>query len=262
MLLWLAGVATGDEPPDDADDGRASQEQSEPSSAADLESDATDASEPDDDPAATPSERTPKRKPKPKPSAKPSSTPKPSPPPVRTFFVSRVIDGDTLELGDGRSVRLVGIDTPEVGQCGADRATANLERLVLGQRVRLTISDEDTDRYGRLLRYVNVGAQDAGLRLIKNGLAVARYDSRDGYGFHPREPAYLVADRATRNFRCPKPAPASPPPKPRGSCAPGYTPCIPLYPPDLDCADVDAPIYVTGTDPHGLDAEGDGVGCE
>ena len=47
-----------------------------------------------------------------------------------------------------------------------------------------------------------------------------------------------------------------------GACAPGYSPCIPPYPPDIDCSDVDGPIYVTGSDPHGLDADGDGVACE
>jgi hypothetical protein len=46
-----------------------------------------------------------------------------------------------------------------------------------------------------------------------------------------------------------------------GSCA-GYSPCIPSYPPDLDCADVNGPIIVTGSDPHGLDADNDGVACE
>ena len=134
---------------------------------------------------------------------------------------------------------------------------------MLYKQVRLTISDEDRDHYGRLLRYVNVGAKDAGLRLIQNGNAIARYDSRDGYGYHPREPRYISADRAARNFTCPKPAPApKPQPLAGGGCAAGYKPCIPPYPPDLDCADVNGPIYVTGSDPHGLDADGDGVACE
>jgi hypothetical protein len=44
------------------------------------------------------------------------------------------------------------------------------------------------------------------------------------------------------------------------SCAPGYSPCIPPYPPDLDCADTGS-VSVTGSDPHGLDADGDGVAC-
>ncbi len=195
-----------------------------------------------------------------KPAPAPRSQPRPTP---RTYLVTRVVDGDTLELGNGETVRLVGIDTPEVGQCGYDRASVALGRLVTGRQVRLIRSDEDRDRYGRLLRYVDVGGVDAGLRQIRSGLAIARYDSRDGYGFHPREPRYVAADNATRNFSCPKPAPA---PRPLagggGACAPGYSPCVPPYPPDVDCADVNGPIHVSGSDPHGLDADHDGVACE
>ncbi len=46
------------------------------------------------------------------------------------------------------------------------------------------------------------------------------------------------------------------------ACEPGYSPCVPTYPPDVDCAEVGGPVSVTGSDPHGLDADGDGVGCE
>jgi endonuclease YncB( thermonuclease family) len=198
----------------------------------------------------------------PKPAPRPEPVPAPQP---RTHLVTRVVDGDTLELGSGETVRLVGIDTPEVGECGYDRATAALARLVSGEQVRLVRSDGDRDHYGRLLRYVDLGGTDAGLRQIRNGLAIARYDSRDGYGFHPREPRYIAADTASRNLGCPRPAPA-PAPQPLvgggGACAPGYSPCVPPYPPDVDCADVNGPITVTGADPHGLDADGDGVACE
>jgi endonuclease YncB( thermonuclease family) len=110
--------------------------------------------------------------------------------------VADVVDGDTIELDTGRQVRVVGIDTPERGDCGYREATDNMTRMVLGRRVSLTVSDEDTDKYGRLLRYVDVGGLDAGLRQIEDGHAVARYDSRDGYGFHPREPVYIAADEA------------------------------------------------------------------
>ncbi len=37
---------------------------------------------------------------------------------------------------------------------------------------------------------------------------------------------------------------------------------IPAYPPDVDCADVGQAVRVTGSDPHGLDADGDGYGCD
>jgi endonuclease YncB( thermonuclease family) len=190
-----------------------------------------------------------------------------------TFYVSRVIDGDTIELGNGEAVRVVGIDTPEVGECGFEAASAAMSRLVLGKRVQLTISDEDRDGYGRLLRYVDVGETDAGLQLIRNGRAIAAYDSRDGYGFHPRERRYIASDRGSRNL-CPMAtgdqapsAPVAPKPQPLvgggggANCAAGYSPCVPAGP-DLDCPDVNGPIRVTGADPHGLDADGDGVACE
>ncbi len=183
---------------------------------------------------------------------------------MRTYLVTRVIDGDTIELSNGEAVRVVGIDTPEVGECGFDAATANMVDLVLNQRVRLRVSDEDRDSYGRLLRYVDRGTVDAGLRQIQAGLAITRYDSRDGYGYHPREPRYVAADAATPNKACAKPAPLAAKARPRtgGACAPGYSPCVPPYPPDADCADVNGPIRVTGSDPHGLDADGDGIACE
>jgi len=181
----------------------------------------------------------------------------------RTFLVTRVVDGDSIELGNGAAVRIVGIDTPEAGECGYEAASNSMVRMVQGKRVRLTVSDEDHDQYGRLLRYVNVGSMDAGLQQIKRGFAFARYDSRDGYGFHVREPRYIAADRASKNrISCPKPVPFADTGRSGQGCAPGYNPCVPAFPPDVDCADVDGPIQVTGSDPHGLDAEGDGIACE
>lgn len=183
-----------------------------------------------------------------------------------TYVVTHVVDGDTIDLDSGDTVRLVGIDTPERGECGFGPAHSAMKRLVLGREVTLVESDEDADKYGRLLRYVEVGDLDVGLRMIRKGLAIARYDSRDGYGRHPREDRYITADEAASDITCPKPEPA--PEEPRGfadtgkggSCEPGYDPCVPLYPPDLDCADV-GPVTVTGSDPHGLDRDGDGVAC-
>lgn len=189
-----------------------------------------------------------------------------------TYVVIHVVDGDTVDLDNGESVRLVGIDTPERGECGFGPAQSALKRLVLDKEVTLVASDEDRDRYDRLLRYVEVGGLDVGRRLLDRGLAIARYDSRDGYGEHPREAAYIAADEAAEDVTCPKPKPTQ---EPRGfadtgggngggngggSCEPGYDPCVPSYPPDLDCADV-GPVTVTGSDPHGLDRDGDGRAC-
>jgi endonuclease YncB( thermonuclease family) len=106
-----------------------------------------------------------------------------------------VIDGDTVEVDGVGRVRLVGVDTPEIGDCGYDEARDELADLVLGKSVELVPAGvDDRDRYDRLLRYVDVDGVDAGLLLIEEGLAVSRYDSRDGYGEHQREQEYVQAD--------------------------------------------------------------------
>jgi endonuclease YncB( thermonuclease family) len=175
---------------------------------------------------------------------------------ARTYLVTRVIDGDTIELGNGQGVRVVGIDTPERGECGFDAATANMERLVLGKRVRLTMSDEDTDRYGRLLRYVDVGGRDAGLAQINAGLAIARYDSRDGYGYHERENRYIAADKVTpKRTKCVKPKPK--PKSSGGGVSVYYQNCTAAREAGAAPVRVGDPGYGT----H-LDRDGDGVGCE
>ena len=115
--------------------------------------------------------------------------------------VSQVLDGDTVEVvGVGR-VRLVGVDTPEVGECGAQAAAGRLAELVLGRQVRLVTGGQgDVDRYGRLLRYLEVDGADVGLVLVREGRAISRYDSRDGYGAHRREDVYVAADDAVTGY--------------------------------------------------------------
>jgi len=121
-------------------------------------------------------------------------------PTASTLDVIYVIDGDTVVVSGRQHVRLIGIDTPERGQCGYDAATRSLQRLVLHQRVRLLAppGESDTDRYRRLLRYVVVRGRDAGLAQVEAGYAVARYDSRDGYPAHPRERRYRDAARTAQ----------------------------------------------------------------
>lgn len=49
----------------------------------------------------------------------------------------------------------------------------------------------------------------------------------------------------------------------RPNCHPSYVGrCIPPPPPDLDCADINGSVRVVGPDPHRLDGDGDGIGCE
>jgi len=110
--------------------------------------------------------------------------------------VIRVIDGDTVVIAGDERVRLIGIDTPENGQCGFDEAKQALEKLLAsGTATFYSGATSDKDKYDRLLRYIEVEGIDVGLNLILNGFAIARYDSRDGYGPHDRENEYVDADK-------------------------------------------------------------------
>jgi len=181
-------------------------------------------------------------------------------------IVASVVDGDTLRLADGQTIRLIGVDSPERGECGFGPATSLTKSLTLGKRVTLgTGARDDRDRYGRLLRYVQVGSTDVGLELLRAGLATARYDSRDGYGRHPRESIYVRVDDATPQRACRTPTPKpTPGPTRTSNCDPSYPGvCIAPPPPDLDCADIAYRNFrVVGTDPHRFDADDDGIGCE
>lgn len=116
--------------------------------------------------------------------------------------ITRVVDGDTVVTRAGQHLRIIGVDTPEQGRCGYDAATRALRELVEGRRVALVdpASVVDRDSYGRLLRFVEVGGVDVGLAQLRAGLAVARYDSSDGYDPHPREDRYRTADRRTADL--------------------------------------------------------------
>lgn len=87
--------------------------------------------------------------------------------------VSLVIDGDTIELEDGRRVRYLGIDTPESGEPYYEEATAKNAELVEGKLVELQPGNRDMDEYGRLLRYVYVDGVFVNAELVAQGYAEA-----------------------------------------------------------------------------------------
>lgn len=90
-------------------------------------------------------------------------------------LVSRVIDGDTIELVNGRRVRYIGIDTPEKSEYFFEEATTKNSELVLGKEVRLEKDISETDQYGRLLRYVYVGDLFVNAELVRLGYAREAY---------------------------------------------------------------------------------------
>jgi micrococcal nuclease len=97
--------------------------------------------------------------------------------------VSRVVDGDTIELDTGDKIRYLLIDTPEdtsTIECFGPEATAFNEELVLGKEVTLSYDQECTDRYGRLLAYVSVGGREVNSLLVERGYACVLFIPPDG----------------------------------------------------------------------------------
>lgn len=105
--------------------------------------------------------------------------------PGESARVVQVIDGDTVALADGRHVRLLGINAPELGHEGApdeplaSRARAELETLLGADprsgkadvSVTLHTDRERFDHYGRVLAHVVRGESELEQELLRRGLA-------------------------------------------------------------------------------------------
>jgi len=210
-----------------------------------------------------------------------------------TTTVTRIVDGDTLQVAyEEERVRLIGIDTPEVSggeECFGTQATAHAAELVpVGTEVVLRLDVEERDRYGRLLAYVWRSADGLFLNeaLVRDGYAsvytvppnVAHQDLFLAAEREAREGGRGLWSACTATTAPPDPVPPLPAPAPAAvapaapssPCHPSYTgACVPVAS-DVDCAGgsgngpayVRGPVTVVGPDEYGLDRDGDGTACE
>lgn len=214
--------------------------------------------------------------------------------------VTRAVDGDTVEISpaiDGiEDVRLIGVDTPEMSSdCGmqplAAEATNFTSAELVGSQVALELGSESVDRYGRLLGYVwEVDGSMFNQALLTTGLAQVytvppnnQYETRfyvaqqeaanAGLGIWSLSYDQQVVQNDRGNgigggcVAAPQPDPVpqpAPTPEPAPAAPSGVTPSPNA--PDVDCSDFpamgDPQAWMFPGDPHRLDADGDGLGCE
>lgn len=120
--------------------------------------------------------------------------------------VTKVIDGDTIEIERGLKVRYIGVDTPETVdprrpvQCFGKEAANKNRELVEGEVIILEKDVSDTDKFGRLLRYIYLPLEDGKLLFIND------YLIREGFAkassFPPDikyQEQFLQAEQEARN---------------------------------------------------------------
>jgi len=125
------------------------------------------------------------------------------------YQVSRVIDGDTIEVKKGATkltIRLVGIDAPETskkkyepGQPFSQQSTKYLAKLALTRPAE--VKSYGSDRYGRVLGEVFVEGNNLNLEMVKAGLAeVYRGTPASGHNMEPYRQAEEEARKAGRGM--------------------------------------------------------------
>jgi micrococcal nuclease len=95
-----------------------------------------------------------------------------------TYLVTQVIDGDTIKLETGDTIRYIGIDAPETvdskkgTECYGQQAADYNRQLVKDKQVTLEKDVSETDSFGRLLRYVYLDGTMINEKLVRDGYAL------------------------------------------------------------------------------------------
>lgn len=197
--------------------------------------------------------------------------------------VISIADGDTLTVrqqGRHQKIRLACIDAPELTvQPDGLQAKQHLQHL-LPIGTTITLRPVDQDQYGRLVAEVFQGQQSANLAMVQSGQAViypqyfghcqstqAQYRQAEAQAKQKKFGLWAQADlvmpwqvrRTSRGRRNHSPAQA-----PSSACHPAYPDlCLPVNGPDLDCRNIaQRGFRALSPDPHRLDQDQDGIGCE
>jgi endonuclease YncB( thermonuclease family) len=136
----------------------------------------------------------------------PGSVTPPPPPPssAATHVVTRVYDGDTIEVDGAKDIRLLGINATEKSECFHDEATGFLDAEISGQSV--VIEEHGLDQFDRTLAYVWHDGASVNLQLVSEGYAIATTpDEQDHLGgqlLAAEEVAYREGDGLWSDTTC------------------------------------------------------------
>jgi len=119
---------------------------------------------------------------------------------ARTDKVTEVIDGDTFKTADEKTVRLLGINAPEINEPGADIAKTGLALMILGKEVSLKKDVTDKDDYSRILRYVFIDGLFVNAELIALGYVETRFFPPDTFYREKFEDLEKIAVRNNRGL--------------------------------------------------------------
>jgi micrococcal nuclease len=179
--------------------------------------------------------------------------------------ITYVVDGDTLDV-NGIRIRLALVDTPEIGETGYESAKNFVKDLCLGNDAEVDIDDgkRGGDRYGREIGVVYCNGVNVNSELIEKQYAriytdycdISEFANDEWAGCSTTNPQFNtgpVTKQSTSDIQIDN-----------SNCDSSYLDvCIPSGPPDLDCTDISQKGFsVSGSDPHGFDGDGDGIGCE
>jgi micrococcal nuclease len=172
--------------------------------------------------------------------------------------VTGIIDGDTIQV-DGQSVRFALASTPELNEPMGEAAKKYVQEICpMGSSVTVDEDHGQTEgSYGRIVAKVTCNGVNLNQAIIEKGYAHLSFTFCDKSEFSGDtwSGCGSPTQKATTSYNSKYSSTSS-------DCDPNYSGCVPKSSRDLDCADVGKNVKVTGDDPHGLDRDGDGIGCE
>ena len=183
----------------------------------------------------------------------------PEPAPAATTITTTTIpDEPTETLADAQEA----VENNKYAKAMAIAAALGEEEVIrrrianqIARRVRAAVSEGNRSRASFLLQQAKNYPSTSAVMQARSSYEAAKQRAAD---------RKAAAEQAAAAKQAKEEAAAvAPEPESSGDgCDPNYSGCVPAYPPDVNCPDVDGPVQVTGSDPHGLDREGDGVACE